>query len=233
MTRNAFPTNGAIPSEQKISVLEQAGGVSALLAIGSLAGIAGWLWRRRLGWLALAAANLSALAGVAWLFHNPPRQIPSDIGLVVAPCDGVVCRIARVQEPRFVKGPACQVTIQVRPGEVQVTRAPAGGVVRYRRYQPHGQAGQRDDTLWMGLRQPDGVKVLVQLTASPFWRAMPPFIGRRITALLDLEDTVDRGQVTGHLPLGGQVDVFVPATAQVTAEPGLRVRAGETVLAQL
>jgi phosphatidylserine decarboxylase len=62
---------------------------------------------------------------------------------------------------------------------------------------------------------------------------MPPFIGRRITALLDLEDTVDRGQVTGHLPLGGQLDVFVPATAQVMAAPEMRVRAGETVLAQI
>jgi phosphatidylserine decarboxylase len=233
MTRNAFLMNGAIPSEQQISVWEQAGGVSALLAIASLTGIAGWLWRRRSSWLVLAAASLSALAGVGWLFRNPPRQVPPEAGLVLAPCDGVVCRITRVQEPRFVKGPAYQVTIRVRPGEVQVTRAPAGGVVRYRRYQPRGQAGQHDDTIWMGLRQKDGAKVLVQLTASPFWRAIPPFAGRRITALLDLEDTVDRGQVTGHLPLGGQVDVFVPATAQVTTAPGLHVQAGETVLAQL
>jgi phosphatidylserine decarboxylase len=233
MTRNAFPTHGAIPSEQQISVWEQAGGVSALLAIASLTGIAGWLWRRRPGWLALAAASLSALAGLGWIFRNPPRQIAPEAGLVVAPCDGEVRRIVQVQEPRFLKAPAWQVTIRVRPGEVQVTRAPVAGVVRYRRYQSREQAGQRDDTLWMGMRQPDGAKVLVKLTASPFWRAMPPFVGRRITALLDLEDTVDRGQVTGHLPLGGQVDVFVPATAQVTAAPGLRVQAGGTVLAQL
>jgi phosphatidylserine decarboxylase len=233
MTRNAFPMNGAIPSEQQISVWEQAGGVSALLVIASLTGIAGWLWRRRPGWLALAAASLSALAGVGWIFRNPPRQVPPGAGLVVAPCDGEVRRIALVQEPRFLKAPACQVTVQVRPGEVQVTRAPIAGVVRYRRYQPRGQAGQRDDTLWIGLRQHDGAQALVRLTASPFWRAMPPFIGRRITALLDLEDTFDQGQVTGHLPLGGQVDVFVPATAQVTATAGMRVQAGETVLAQL
>jgi phosphatidylserine decarboxylase len=225
--------DGINPSEQQISALQQASGVSVLLTIACLTGIVGWLWRRRPSWLALATASLSALAGVAWIFRNPLRQIPPEAGLVVAPCDGEVRQIAWAQEPRFLKAPACQVTIRVRPGDVQVARAPAAGVVRYRRYQPRGQAGQRDDTLWMGMRQQDGAKVLVKLTASPFWRVMPPFVGRRITALLDLEDITAQGQTTGHLPLGGDVDVFVPATALVTAQPGSRVRAGETVLAQL
>jgi phosphatidylserine decarboxylase len=114
-----------------------------------------------------------------------------------------------------------------------VTRAPAAGVVRYRRYEPRGQAGPHDDTLWIGLRQQNGRKVLVKLTASPFWRVLPPYVGRRITALLDLEDIAAQGQTTGHLPLGGEIAIFVPATALVKAQPGSRVRAGETVLARL
>jgi phosphatidylserine decarboxylase len=216
-----------------ISALEQAGGVISLLAAAGVAGTIGLLLRRKPAWLALAGASFSTLAGVLWIFRNPDRSTAGGLRLAVAPCDGQVHSVDLVQEPRFLKAPAQQITIRVRPGNVQVTRAPVAGIVRYRRYQPRGQSGQRDDALWIGLRQPEGAKVLLKLTASAFWRALPPFIGRRITALLDLEDTAAQGQVTGHLPLGGQIDVFVPATSQVTVGPGTRVRAGETVLAQL
>jgi phosphatidylserine decarboxylase len=222
-----------VPPEYHISALEQAGGVMSLLAAASVAGTTGSLWRRKPAWLALAGASLSALAGVLWIFRNPGRSTAGGLRLAVAPCDGEVRSVTRVQEPRFLKAPAHRVTIRVRPGDVQVTRAPVQGVVRYRRYQLRGQAGAADDALWIGLRQPDGAKVLVKFTASPFWRVMPSFIGRRITALLDLEDAAAQGQVTGHLPLGGQIDVFVPATSQVTVGPGTRVRAGETTLARL
>lgn len=225
--------NTITPSEEQISASEQASGVITLLGAAGLAGLVGWLLRRKPGWLVMTAASLSALAGVYWLFRNPPRHIPLGPQLVVAPCDGEVRQIALVQELRFLKALAYQVTIRVRPGDVQVTRAPATGVVRYRRYQPGGQAGQRNDALWIGIRQQDGARVLVKLTASSFWRVTPAFVGRRITALADLEDGVQQGQVTGHLPLGGEVQVYIPATAQIEVQPGTRVQAGATTLAHL
>lgn len=226
-------THAAIPLPQDpFSAMEQAGGVVSLLAAAGLAGLLGLLWQRRAAWLALTGASCSALAGVLWILRNPERSAPAGRGLVVAPSDGAIRSIDLVQEPRFLKGMAYQVTIRLRSAEVQVTRAPVAGTVRYRRYQLRAQAGELDDSLWIGLRQQDGARVLVRLTASSFWRVMPSFVGRRITALVDLEDAARQGQVTGHLPLGGEVRIYVPATAQLVARPGLRVRAGETVLAR-
>jgi phosphatidylserine decarboxylase len=233
MTPTHHSVSTIIPPEHHISALEQASGAMSLLAITGLAGTAGLFWQRKPAWLALAGASFSALAGVLWIFRSPARSTAGGPGLAVAPCDGQVGSIALIHEPRFLKAPAYQVTIRVRPGDVQVTRAPVEGMVRYRRYQPRGQAGDADDALWIGVRQPEGAKVLLKLNASPFWRAMPAFVGRRITLLPDLEDRVQQGQVTGHLPLGGEIQVFVPATSQVTIEPGARVRAGETTLARL
>ncbi len=232
MSPNTLPVNSLNTPDSYISTLDQASGVVTLLGAVGLAGTLGWLLRRKPGWFVLIAASQSALAGVFWLFRNPPRSNPPGDGLVVAPCDGEVRQVALVQEPRFLKAPAYQVTIRVRPGDVQVTRAPSEGIVRYRRYQPAGQQDERNDVLWVGIRQSSGAKVLVKLRASSFWRFMPTFVGRRITTLIDLEDAARQGQVTGHLPLGGEVQVYIPATGQITIGPGLRVRAGETVLAR-
>lgn len=232
MTAANHPHGPIISPPFHISALEQAGGVMSLLAAAGVAGTAGSLWRRNPAWLALASASFSALAGVLWIFRNPGRSTGGGLKLAVAPCDGEVREIAIVPEQRFLKAPAHRVTIRIRPGDVQVTRAPVAGIVRYRRYQPRGQAGEADDALWLGIRQQEGANVLIKLSASRFWRVMPAFVGRRITALSDLEESVQQGQVTGHLPLGGEVQVYLPASAQLAVEQGARVRAGETILAQ-
>ncbi len=205
----------------------------SLLAAAGMAGAAGWLWRRRPAWLALAGASFSALAGVLWIFRNPDRRTAGDAGEAVAPCDGRVRSVVWVEEPHFLKTPAQRITIQVRPGDVQVMRAPVAGTVRYHRYKPAGPASPTDDALWVGVRQTDGVRLLLRLAASPFWRVTPPFLGRRITTLIELDDAVQQGQVIGHLPLGGEVQVYIPANGQVAVAPGTRVQAGETVLAGL
>lgn len=229
MTRSSLPTHIVPPLHDRVSALEQADGILTLLGGMGLAGLAGWLLRRKPSWLMLALASLASLAGVLWIFRNPARKTPGEAGLVVAPCDGEVQAIALLREPRFLRGQAHRVTLRVRPGDVQVTRAPVRGVVRYRNYQP----GPRDDALWLGIRRQDGVRVLIRLKASGFWRIVPSFLGRRITALLDLEDPARQGQISGRLPLGGEVEVYIPVAAQMAVRPGDRVRAGETVLARL
>lgn len=229
---NPFDTP-IVPPNFHISAMEQAGGVMGLLAAAGVTGTIGSLWRRKPVWLALAGASFSALAGVLWIFRNPGRSTAGGLRLIVAPCDGQVHDVAIVSEQRFLKAPAYRITIRVRPGDVQVLRAPIAGIVRYRRYQPRGQAGAADDTLWIGIRQQAGARVLIQLSANPFWRVVPSFVGRRITALPELEDTVQQGQVIGHLSLGGEIAIYLPATAQVAVELGTLVRAGEMLLARL
>jgi phosphatidylserine decarboxylase len=233
MSPNCLPVHAINSTEDQISALDQAGGVIALLGALGLAGLAGWLLKRQRRWLILAAVSQSALTGLFWLFRNPTRRSPQDPNLVAAPCDGDVRGVTMVQEERFLKAPAYQVTIRVRPGDVQIMRAPIEGFVRYRCYQTGGSTEARDDVIWFGTRQPDNGRVLVQLTSSGFWRIMPRHHGRRITVLPDLEDSVQQGQITGHLPLGGEVQVYVPVTAQIAVGPGVHTRAGETVLARV
>lgn len=45
------------------------------------------------------------------LFRNPTRTIPQEAGVVVAPADGRVMDITRMEEPLFMNGEAVRISI--------------------------------------------------------------------------------------------------------------------------
>ena len=137
------PSPHEIPAE-RISATEQAGGAFVLLALTWLVGILGWLTTRRLRWLAPVLASSAIAGGILWIFRNPTRQPAPNGRAVLVPNDGLVRRVAMVQEERFLHGPAMCITIQVSARNVQVTRAPLGGTVRLRRYEPSEPGEQAD-----------------------------------------------------------------------------------------
>ena len=204
-----------------------------LLALTWLVGILGWLTTRRRAWLAPVLGSSAIAGGILWIFRNPTRQPASNGRAVLVPNDGLVQRVAMVQEERFLHGPAMCITIQVSARNVQVTRAPLGGTVRLRRYEPGEQARQTDDAIWLGIKGADATRVAVRQMANPLWRRLPSHWARRILLWPDLEDALQAGQVIGHLTLGGMVEVYVPCTATIRVRTGQSVVGGETVLATL
>lgn len=227
-----------IPAE-RVSAAEQAGGAFVLLALTWLVGILGWLTSRRLRWLAPVLASSAIAGGILWIFRNPARQPAANGRCVLVPNDGRVRRVVMVREERFLHGPAMCITIQVSARNVQVTRAPLGGMVRLRRYEPgspgsQGKQAQRtDDAIWLGIKDADTTRVAMRQVASPLWRRVPSHWARRILLWPDLEDALQAGQVVGHLSLGGMVEVYVPCTATIRVRTGQSVVGGETILATL
>ena len=229
------PRSLEIPAE-RVSAAEQAGGAFVLLALTWLVGILGWLTTRRLRWLAPVLASSAVASGILWIFRNPARQPVPNGRAVLVPNDGVVRRVAMVQETRFLHGPAMCITIQVSVRNVQVTRAPLGGTVRLRRYEPSEpgeRADQSDDAIWLGIKDADTTRVAMRQIASPLWRRVPFHWARRILLWPDLEDALGSGQVIGHLSLGGMVEVYVPCAATIRVRTGQSVIGGETILASL
>lgn len=218
--------------EERISALERAGGLVALLGSASGATLLRWLRRKSAGRFLAAAASLTGLAGVFWVFRNPPRRIPAVEDAILAPCDGTVQTISIQQEERFLHAPAQQVTIRINLGDVPLVRAPGQGAVQYRCLElvSPEQPTTVGESLWLGIRQPQGTRVLMQLTARAEWQLLPTWMAQPITALVDLEDAVGRGQVTAHLALGGVVRLYLPAGMRLAVAPGDRVRGGETVM---
>lgn len=218
-----------------VSARGQAGGLLVLLGLSGLLSFAGWLLSRRSGWLVAGVASSAIGALVVWIFRNPKRHSPQETQTVLAPADGQVTAVAQVADNDFLRGPATRIAIKVRPSDVQVSRAPLSGSVRLRRYEPGRSTptSGADDSNWLGIRRRDGSRILLRQTASPFWRPWPYFLARRIICWPDLEDVVQAGQEIGHLPLGGQVEVYVPATWRLTVNPGQRICGGQDVIAQV
>ena len=229
------PRSLEIPAE-RVFAAEQAGGAFVLLALTWLVGILGWLTTRGLRWLAPSAGQLCRRQRNPVDLRNPARHPVLNGCAVLVPNDGVVRRVAMVQETRFLHGPAMCITIQVSARNVQVTCVPLGGTVRLRRYEPSEpgeRADQSDDAIWLGIKDADTTRVAMRQIASPLWRRVPFHWARRILLWPDLEDALGSGQVIGHLSLGGMVEVYVPCAATIRVRTGQSVIGGETILASL
>lgn len=239
--------------QEPISVLNQAGDVVIFLLAAGLTGLLGWQRTRRCRWLGLTALSQTMLASLSWILRSPRRHPPSGQGLVLAASDGTIESIQRHDQVPFLRTPAQRVVIALSLLRPQTQRAPLSGVIRQRRYELPGQSPSRErrHSQWLAIEQvedrpavasgaqlatgevPPFHQVLMRLVASSLWQLSPFYYVRRIICWPELGDVVQAGQQIGHLPLGGMVEMYLPATSQILVRPGQRVRAGETILAAL
>ncbi len=165
-----------------------------------------------------------------YFFRDPDRITPKGDSLVIAPADGKVISIKRVEEKEFFQGEAWQVCIFMSPLNVHVNRNPISGMVRHTRYVKgeyfaafEDKASERNEQMIVGLEGAHG-KVLFKQIAG--------FVARRIVCNLQIGDSVKAGERFGMIKFGSRVDVFLPITAVVNVKLGDVTRAGETVLAE-
>jgi phosphatidylserine decarboxylase len=69
-------------------------------------------------------------------FRDPPRTIPSEPGLMVAPADGEIVEIKDMDEPEFLKVPCTRISIFLNVFNVHINRSPCEGVVQGLKYKP-------------------------------------------------------------------------------------------------
>jgi phosphatidylserine decarboxylase len=203
----------------------------------------------------VCAVTLAAAFGVlAYRFYrDPERRAPERGDIVVSPADGEVIYVRKSVGGRFpqstkkgrtyelvelTKTPlrdrdAVVVGIAMSFLDVHVNRAPVAGEIRIRKHFPgrFGSLGQpemvyENERATTVIERP-GLQVAVVQIASR--------LVRQIAGFVDVGDRVTAGQRIGVIRLGSQVDVVLPRRdgVRVTVEPGQRVRAGESILAEL
>lgn len=163
-------------------------------------------------------------------FRDPDRVTPPGEKLVIAPADGKVIRITKVQEGEFFRSEAIMISIFMSPLNVHVNRNPVSGVVKHLRYVKgeyfaafEDKASEKNEQMIIGMEGVHG-KVLFKQIAG--------FVARRIVCTLSVGDTVRAGERFGMIKFGSRVDVFVPGNAAVRVQVGDVPVAGETVLAE-
>lgn len=197
-----------------------------------LAAVAVLLGLTPVWWLAIVPLVL--LGWVGWFFRDPRRRVPQDAGIIVAPADGKVVEITRLDHDPFVGGPAVRIGIFLSIFNVHINRMPCAGRVIELRYSPgkflnaqNPQSAIVNENMWIGMEE----------EAAPqrrfVMRQISGLIARRIVCTLRPGESLERGRKFGMIKLGSRTELIL------RDEPGLRIatslgdklQAGESVMA--
>ena len=208
-------------------------GIPTILGLLAFAAVLIWIG------ILFSSTLLFGFAGVALLlamfsiyfFRDPKRTPPKGETLVVAPADGKVIQIETVKEDEFMQDRVTKVAIFLSLFDVHVNYVPFSGKVDYIRYKRgknlranSENAAERNANIFTGLLTPYGKLAFKQSTGM---------IARRLVTYLRLGDEVKTGQKFGIIKFGSRMEVFLPHNSNVQVQVGDRVRAGESIIAQV
>lgn len=202
-------------SRRPIVAKEGWGYVSGLSAVGLLSlFLGGWAWA--IFFFVLASA-------VAGFFRDPHRSPPGEPGAVLAPADGRVVEAASTEDAGGV------VRIFLSPLDVHINRSPVKGRIagiRHRKgrflaaYKADASEVNEQNALEIETEAGERFRV-VQIAGV---------LARRIVCWSREGDSLRAGERFGLIQFGSRTDLYFPQGYDITAEPGQRVRGGETIV---
>ncbi|MGC4004889.1 MAG: phosphatidylserine decarboxylase [Pirellulales bacterium] len=187
-----------------------------------------WPW----SWTAIVPGVLTAL--IVWFFRDPPRRVPIEAGLIVAPADGKVVEITPLAHHEFVGGPAVRIGIFLSIFNVHINRAPVKLRVIKLHYSPgkflnalDPESALLNENLWIGLEEeaaPHRKMVVRQISG---------LIARRIVCDVRPGETLECGQKFGMIKLGSRTELILPSEGlELLCRPGQNISAGSSLMAK-
>jgi len=197
-----------------------------------------------------AGVNLLALLIAVWLgllllpltiwciafFRDPERNTPTAPGLIISPADGKLLPIVEAAPPPELglgDAPRVRLSIFMNVFNVHVNRNPISGTVTGLAYRPgkffnasFDKASVHNERMAIRLKPDGGGEELVVVQIAGL-------VARRIVCELAQGQRVARGLRFGMIRFGSRLDVYLPPGAKVVAMPGMRMVAGETILAEM
>jgi phosphatidylserine decarboxylase len=201
---------------------------------------------------ALTIAAAVALTAYRF-FRDPERTPPAGDDVLVSPADGEVVYVREARggvvpmstkqgrdytleeltRTRLRSEDAVVIGISMNLLDVHVNRAPIEGRVALRKHFPGLFGSLRLQE--MILQNERATTVIERGSLQIAVVQIASRLVRQITSYVQEGETVAAGQRIGAIRFGSQVDVVVAAdeALEVAVRPGMKVRAGETVLARL
>ncbi|VAW72529.1 Phosphatidylserine decarboxylase [hydrothermal vent metagenome] len=171
---------------------------------------AGWLWSLPLWLLCLF---------ILFIYRDPYRDIPSSPLAVVSPADGVVTQVEKVRDP-YLDRDAIRVLIAMSHIGVYSTRSPVEGKVME---PPHDGGADHPHGVWLKTDEDDDLIIVMH-------RGLLHNLPR---CYVGIGERVGQGQRCGYIPMGGQVEIYLPCNSRMKVKAGSHVRAGSDVIAFL
>jgi phosphatidylserine decarboxylase len=164
-------------------------------------------------------------------FRDPDRKSPGKDNVVVSPADGRILFVKEVDDNKYIKEKAKQISIFMSPLNVHVNRIPIDGKVEYLKYH-HGKylAAFEDKASEVNERSEFGI---ISKYGKVFFTQVAGFVARRIVYEIKQGDSVHQGDRFGMIKFGSRVDVIVPFNWHEKVKKDDKVTAGETILFEI
>ncbi len=185
-------------------------------------------------WWPVAVIPGALFVLVVSFFRDPPRRIPQEPGLLIAPADGKVVEIAPLEHHDFVGGPAVRIAIFLTLFNVHVNRMPLRARIIQLKYFPgkflhadHPEATTQNESMWIGLEEEDSPHRRLVC------RQVSGMVARRIVCDARPGEVFDRGAKFGMIKFGSRTELIVPAEdLEVQVRVGQWVKAGRDIMAR-
>lgn len=193
-----------------------------------------WLFLGRFGYVIASAVLTSLILVVVGLvlnfFRNPKRTVEHRHDYILAPCDGKVVVIEKVNEQVYFKRPMTQVSIFMSPLNVHVTRTPISGSVTFSKYFPGKFMAA---FLPKSSLENEHTFIVVKNNYTEVgFKQIAGGVARRLVNYLKEGDQVYQGNEFGFIKFGSRMDIFIDPQAKVKVRVGQKSQGGQTVLAQ-
>lgn len=175
---------------------------------------------------------LACFVCVAWFFRSPARHIVANRTAIVCPADGKIISIEESLEDEMLNQPMMKVSVFMSPLNVHLNRVPVDGKVIFYRYHPgkylvawHPKSSKLNEHNTIVIETPDGIRILLRQIAGA--------VARRIVCYCSEGKEVKQGEELGFIKFGSRVDLYLPVNASLLVQPGDKVVAGITTIANI
>lgn len=157
---------------------------------------------------------------VLFMFRDPEREIPSMPMAVVSPVDGRIIAINTVRDP-YLERQSIHVTVLMNTYGVFTTRSPVEGKVLEPSCLP--DSVKTPHGVW--LKTDEGDDVVMVMNKGRF-KTDP-------RCYIRFGERIGQGKRCGFVPLGSQIELYLPEESRLAVAVGDVVHAGSDIIAKL
>lgn len=166
-----------------------------------------------------------------FFFRNPPRTIPADESVLVAPADGKVMAVETVFEDTYLNQQCRKIVIFLSVFDAHVNRVPIAGTIKFQQYTCgrfipayKNGVGYENERCSIGIENSHTNIMVTQIAG---------ILARRIVSWVTLGDNLAHGQLYGMIKFGSCTEVYVQDNVEITVQKGDHVRCGETIIGRI
>ena len=209
--------NAGWPAADGWSVLALAGIVTIILTLIALP---------------LGAFALGLMIWLRYTLRVPSRMSPQDTGLVLAPADGRILEVTKLDDMAAGPPGGHRITIATGLADAQLQRSPLAGRIvdnflipgLFRSMDDEALARRDNERREITIEAEDGTRILmVQIGSNT---------ARQLVCRFGPGKYLAAGAPLGMARIGGVTDLFLPKDASIKVTVGQTVLAGETMLAR-